>query len=277
VPTPATGYPVVVIVRVGALTTAVLLVGGGFLVGGCSWAGPEDGRDRNPANQPGYLLPDPPRSDSTERAPHVVTGRADRVRDAATFELVNGADVVRVSVRDLGTDVSHGSTLFRVSTPADAKVVPSVNEDGWTVVAGLRDTGLGGPAVVTVELSDDVAWTVRLAGGATDETVDLTGGRGGNVDFSAGTSRATVTLPAASGTQRVTMSGGASQFAVRLAGNAPVRVAAKGGAGSVTVDGETHSGVAGGSIWTPDDWAAASSRYDIDATAGVSTMTVARS
>jgi hypothetical protein len=252
-----------VIVRIGALAAAVLLAGG------CTWTGPDDGRDRNPANQPRYLLPDP--NSTTERAPHVVTGRSGGVRDVATFELINGADVVRIGVRDLGAD------LFRVSTPDDAKVAPSVTADRSTVVAGLRDTGLAGPAVITVELSDDVAWNVRLAGGATEETVDLTGGRGGNVDFSAGTSRAVVALPAATGTQRVTMSGGASQFAVRLAGNAPARVAAKGGAGSVTVDGETHTGVAGGSVWTPGDWAVADSRYDIDATAGVATMTVARS
>jgi hypothetical protein len=252
-----------VIVRIGALAAAMLLVGG------CSWVGPDDGRDHNPANQPGYLRPEP--NSTTARAAHVVTGRADGIRDVATFELVNGADVVRVGVGDLGRD------LFRVSTPDDAKVAPSANVDDTTVVTGLRGTGLAGPAVVTVELSDDVAWNVRLAGGATDETVDLTGGRGGNVDFSAGTSRAAVALPAATGTQRVTISGGASQFSVRLVGNAPVRVAAQGGAGSVTVDGETHTGVAGGSVWTPDDWAAATSRYDIDATAGVSTMTIARS
>jgi hypothetical protein len=252
-----------VIVRIGALAAAVVLVAG------CSWTGPDDGRDRNPANQPGYLMPEP--NATAHRTPHVVTGHADGVNDVAAFELVNGADVVRVGVRDLGAD------LFRISTPDDAKVAPSVNVDRSTVIAGLRDTGLAGPAVVIVELSDDVAWNVRLAGGATDESVDLTAGRGGNVDFSAGTSRAAVALPAAPGTQRVTMSGGASQFSVRLAGNAPARVAANGGAGSVTLDGETHTGVAGGSVWTPDNWTTATSRYDIDATAGVSTMTVARS
>jgi hypothetical protein len=53
-------------------------------------------------------------------------------------------------------------------------------------------------------------------------------------------------------------------------------VAAAGGAGSVTIDGATHSGVAGGSMWTPDNWAAAADRYDIDATSGVSTLNVSR-
>ena len=72
------------------------------------------------------------------------------------------------------------------------------------------------------------------------------------------------------------MSGGASVLTVRLAGNAPVRVAATGGAGSVTVDGERHTGVSGNSVWTPDGWNAATDRYDIAATAGVATMVVER-
>jgi hypothetical protein len=252
-----------VIVRIGALIASVALVGG------CSWGGVDDGRDRNPANQPGYLHPGGPAT--TQPASHVVTGSGRGIRNVATFELVNGADVVRVGTRDLGGD------LFRISTPDDAHLAPAADVSGSTVVTSLRGTGLPGPAVVTVELSNAVAWNVRLAGGATDEAVDLTGGRGGNVDLSAGTSRAEVALPAAAGTQRVTMSGGASQFSVRLGGAGPVRVSAAGGAGSVTVDGATHTGVAGGSVWTPDGWDTATSRYDIDATAGVSTMTVGRS
>jgi hypothetical protein len=72
------------------------------------------------------------------------------------------------------------------------------------------------------------------------------------------------------------MTGGAGQFVVRLGGNAPVRVAAGGGAGEVVVDGQQHLGVSGGSVWTPDGWADAQTRYDVDATAGVSTLTVER-
>jgi hypothetical protein len=190
--------------------------------------------------------------------------------DVSTFELVNGADVVRVRLGDLGRD------RFEVSTPDGAKVAPAVAVDGHEVVAGLRDTGGAGPAVVNVVLSSSVRWTVRLAGGANDEAVDLTGGPGGDVDFSSGTSRAAVALPAGKGTQRVVLGGGAAQFEVRLSGDDPVRVAANGGAGSVTIDGTTHSGVGGGSVWTPDGWSTAADRYDIDATSGVSTLTVSR-
>ena len=202
---------------------------------------------------------------------HVVRGGAvSAVKDKpATFSLVNGADVVQVRVGDLGGD------LFEVSTPAESKVVPKVDVDGSTVVAGLRDTGLAGPALVTVVLSDDVRWGVRMAGGASDQTVDLKGGPGGDVEFSAGTSRAEVSLPAAKGTQRVVLGGGASQLLVNLAGAAPVRVAAKNGAGEVTIDGQTTSGVPGGATYTAPGWDTATDRFDIDATSGVSSVTVA--
>jgi hypothetical protein len=190
--------------------------------------------------------------------------------DLNSFELVNGADVVRVRLGDLGAD------RYQVSTPDDSKAAPSADVDGHQVVAGLHGTAGTGPAVVTVVLSSAVRWSVRLAGGAGDESVDLTGGPGGDVEFTAGTSHAAVSLPAAKGTQRVVLGGGAAQFEVHLAGDAPVRVAAGGGAGSVTIDGTTHSGVAGGSVWTPDGWATAADRYDVDATSGVSTLTVSR-
>jgi hypothetical protein len=73
------------------------------------------------------------------------------------------------------------------------------------------------------------------------------------------------------------MTGGAGQLLVRLTGNAPARVAATGGAGAVTIDGQRRTGIPGGWMWTPDTWATATDRYDINASAGVSTLTVTRS
>ncbi|MEU4221579.1 hypothetical protein [Actinoplanes sp. NPDC026623] len=252
------------------------------------------GRDYNPDHQPGYVAPDSDLPGSPGPAPtwpgggtglglpgigqaapsepdHVVHGGTVKAGKPATFALVNAATVVRVDVGDLGTD------LYRVSTPADSTVVPKVKADGSAVVAELRDTGRDGPAIVTVVLSDDVRWGVRLAGGASDQTVDLTGGSGGDVDFVAGTSRAEVMLPAARGTQRVTVAGGASQLLVHLTGTAPVRVATGSGAGDVTVDGQTHSGVSGGSVFVAPGWDTATDRFEVDATSGVSSLTVARS
>ena len=252
------------IVRVSALAVAV------GLLAGCS-AADGGGRDYNPAHQPRYVVPDPTQPRPGDSS-HVVRGGtvSGGTDQPASFGLVSGADVVRVTVGDLGTD------LFEVSTPAESKVVPKADVSGTNVVLGLRESGRGGPAVVSVVLSDDVRWGVRLSGGASDQAVDLRGGPGGDVDFSAGTSRAEVSLPAATGTQRVVLAGGASQLAVTLTGGAPVRVAARGGAGAVTVEGQTKSGVPRGTVYTAPDWDAATDRFDIDATSGVSTITVAR-
>ena len=251
-------------VRVGVLVVAV------GLLAGCT-AADGGGRDYNPAHQPRYVVPDPTGA-RPGGSSHVIRGGtvSSGTDQAATFSLVSGADVVRVTVGDLGTD------LFEASTPAESKAVPEADVSGTNVVLGLRESGRGGPTVVSVVLSDDMRWGVRLSGGAGDQSVDLRGGLGGDVDFSAGTSRAGVSLPAAKGTQRVVLAGGAGQLTVNLTGGAPVRVAARGGAGAVTVDGQTKSGVPGGTVYTAPGWDSAPDRFDIDATSGVSTITVAR-
>jgi hypothetical protein len=244
------------------------LLAAAMLLSGCNWHDGDRGRagDRG---RDGWSERDPGDGPDRRVDHHTVTGAIDDRREA-TFELINGSDVVRVRSADLGDD------LYRVSTPDDAKVMPSVHVDGGTVLAGLTGTGLGGPAIVEVVLSSAVRWRIRLGGGASEEIVDLTGGQIGEVEFSAGTNRAEVSLPPASATARVLMSGGASQFLVHLTGDAPVRVRAGGGAGTVTVDGASRSGVAGGTVIMPPGWTSATDRYDIDATAGVSTLTVDR-
>ena len=248
---------------------------------GCALRDTDGGRDHDPANQPGYSLPrvtDQPRDDDSDDRrdaddkrdrDHVVTGDRGGLREAV-FAMIKGSDVVQVRTVDLG------GGLYRISTPDDAKVAPSVHVENGTVYTGLIGTDLPGPAIVTAELSNAVRWRIRLQGGAAEETVDLTGGRVDAVELTSGTNRAEVTLPAAAGTTKVSMTGGAGQLLVHLGGDAPVRVRAGSGAGSVTVDGTIHSGVAGGSVFTPPGWASAKDRYDVDASAGVAVLVVDR-
>ncbi|WFE44628.1 hypothetical protein [Verrucosispora sp. WMMD1129] len=200
---------------------------------------------------------------------HVVTGAAGDLREA-TFVLLDGADVVRIGTADLGEDA------YRVSTPRDASVRPAVSLTDGSLLTSLRGTDRDGPAVVEVVLAESVRWHVRINGGAKEQHLDLRGARVGDVEFTAGANRIELTLPAPEGTQRTVLGGGASQVVVHLAGDAPVQVRAGGGAGSVTVDGTTHSGVAGGTIFTPPEWNSTTDRYDIDATGGVSSVTVDR-
>lgn len=199
---------------------------------------------------------------------HVVTGATD-LREA-TFVLLDGADVIRLRTADLGEET------YRVSTPRDASLRPTVSVSDGSLLTSLRDTGRDGPALVEVVLHEAVRWHVRLDGGAKEQHLDLRTARLDGVELTAGAHRIELDLPPAEGTLRTLLSGGASQVVVRLAGAGPVQVRTGAGAGTVTVDGTTHSGVAGGTTFTPPDWPTTSDRYDIDASAGVATLTVDR-
>lgn len=188
-------------------------------------------------------------------------------RDSATFELVSGATVVLVRSADLGGD------LYRISAShPDSPDRPDVIGEDGVVRLALP----GGTSSVDVRLSAAVAWHVRIAAGAADQRLDLGAGPVSAVDLAGGANAIDLVLPSAAGTLPVRVTGGAGQVSVRTAGGAPARVRVGSGAAQVTVDGQGHTGVAGGTVFEPPQWAAARDRYDIDVAAGVSTLTVAR-
>jgi hypothetical protein len=188
----------------------------------------------------------------------------------ADFELASGVTTLVLRSGDIG------GALYRVVTPAGAGVLPAVVVSGGHVVVQLRSTGTGGPAVVEVTLSSAVVWTVHEDGGATEANVDMSAGGLAVLDFAAGVSRIDATLPKPGGTVVVRLSGGASEFTVHVPAGVPVRVGLTGGAGSATIDGTQHTGIAGGTSFTPAGWDTATDRVDIDNTAGVSTFTLVR-
>jgi hypothetical protein len=213
---------------------------------------------------------------SREDAPlaHLAAAPADG-RSAAQLSVVSGATTLSVRSADIGGD------LFRVSTPPTSGQVPAVVVNGDIVQVQLRDVATPdgsapGPSALQVLLSDDVTWALRLDGGATETQVSLASGRLSSLDFGAGSARIEATLPRPHGAVPVRMSGGASAYNLHLPDGVPARVRMGGGAGSVTVDGVQHSGIAGGTTWAGPGFAAAGDKYDIDNTAGVSTLTLDR-
>jgi hypothetical protein len=133
----------------------------------------------------------------------------------------------------------------------------------------------GDARAVDITLSAAVRWDLRVAGGAVLSTIDLGAGRVGGVDLTGGASRIALTLPRPDGTLTVRMSGGVNLFDVRTAGRTPVRVRVGSGAGQVVLNGRAHAGVAAGRTFTPAAWGEAVDRIDVDAAAGMSSLTVA--
>jgi hypothetical protein len=68
------------------------------------------------------------------------------------------------------------------------------------------------------------------------------------LDFTAGSSLIALTLPRPSGTTLITLAGGASQVSIALPAGVPARLRLYGGASVASLDGQTRSGIAGGTV-----------------------------
>ncbi len=200
---------------------------------------------------------------------HVVSADRGNLK-AAGFELASGVTTVVLHSGDIGV------ALYHIATPVGAGQVPSAVIAGGQVVAQLSSSGVNGPSIVDVELSNAVMWTIHLDGGSTEANVDMSAGGLATLDFGAGVTRIDAKVPAEPDLVTVQMSGGATSFTVHAPDGMPAQVTIGGGASSATIDGVAHSGIAGGTVYTPDAWPSTGSRLTIDNTAGVSTFTLDR-
>jgi hypothetical protein len=202
---------------------------------------------------------------------HVLSGGSAH-RLAATLDVVSGTTSVVVSV---GT---RPGVLYRVHTPTASGIRPLATLDKGTLHVGQTGDGShSGVPVLDIELARGVRWAIHLDGGATTETVDMNKGLLSSLSFGAGVATASVRLPVPVGTLTLTLVGGATQLLVVAPSGAPAEVKVVGGASQVGLDGTSHTGVAGGSVFADPAWASAENRYAINLLAGVSQFQMVRS
>jgi hypothetical protein len=209
----------------------------------------------------------------TTSAPSHVVSMSSAGRSRAELEVTAGTSVLDVSVANL-----HGD-LLRASTPDNAPVRPVLSGSApikLSLAGGAGPAGHGAPYAVKVVLSSSVVWSLDFAGGTQRTQADLRGGQVGAIAVTAGSDIVDMSLPRPNGTLPFRLAGGVSQFLLSLPGGVPARVTVGGGASSVSVDNQDLTGVAGGTVLTPPGWATATSRFDIDATSGFSSLTVSR-
>ena len=212
---------------------------------------------------------------TTSAPSHAVSmSRGDLTR--AALKVTAGTPFLDVSMGRLG------GTLLRVSTPDGAPVRPVLSGSELIVLSlAGASAAPGAPQsqpgyVVKVMLNSAVTWSLDLAGGTQRTQADLRGGKVAGVAVMAGTAVLDVSLPRPSGTLPLLLAGGVSQFRLSLPGGVPVQVTVGGGASFVSVDDQNLTGIAGGTVLTPPGWAAATSRFDVDATSGFSQLTISR-
>jgi hypothetical protein len=192
-------------------------------------------------------------------------------RTRASLDVLSGTTVLTIGTANFGP----GGSLLTVTTPAGTPVpqLSASNPDGAGNGSLVDVTAPNSPAV-TITLNDAVSWQIDLDGGASRTDVDLSGGQLSGISFNAGSSLVTLALPRPHGNVPVQMVGGASDFQLSLPNGVPAQVTADGGASEVSLEGQQHTGVAGGSVFTTAGWGPGVTGFNIDATAGVSTITV---
>jgi hypothetical protein len=212
----------------------------------------------------------PPRPAPSTTGPHTAALSADE-RSSAILDVLTGTTALTIKTADFGASGS----LLRVSTPAGGPPpqlrVNGTSQPGQSTAVDLSASGA---AAVTVTLNTAVSWWLNLGGGTTRTDADLRGTEVTGVAFTAGSDVISLTLPRPHGTVPVQLAGGASQFLLSVPGGVPVQLIAAGGAGEVSLLGQEHAGVAGGSVLATPGWAPGADGYDVDATAGASLVSV---
>jgi hypothetical protein len=206
---------------------------------------------------------------SADRPAHTVSAPVDG-RSAATLAVVEG--IGRITVHSGGT----GGDLYRIRTPSRSGDVPTVTQRDGEFQLGFaaadRDNAV--PPSVDIDLDSAVTWRIRLAGGADSASLDLRGTAVSELDLASGLSTVEVWLPAPKATLMVRETGGVNQLVLHRRADVPARLTVGGGAGSVSIDGSSHTGVAAGGQFTTAGWAGATDRLDIDAVGGVSQVQI---
>ena len=233
---------------------AVIAVGSALLFPGCG---------AKPATSP----PSGARDASNAAGGHIAqlasTGQHD-----ATLAVVAGAATLTV------TAAAIPGSLMRASTPGNSSVRPELVSSPSRVQMYLLTTGQRGPGAVSIELSTAVAWQLQFSGGTSQSFLNLSNGQVAGIDFTAGSNLIQMTLPRPAGTATITLAGGASQVDLTVPPGVAARLRLDAGASAATLAGQTHNGLARGTVLSSPGWAEAASRYDIVATAGINNISV---
>ncbi|MFB9357672.1 hypothetical protein [Actinoplanes nipponensis] len=188
-------------------------------------------------------------------------------RTAASFELTTAVTKVTMRSEDLGDD------LYRISTAADAGIIPRPVLAQDRVQLNLVPDGDGDTGAVDVVLSSRVVWNLRFAGATDEQRIDFTGGEVGGIDLAGGSRVTDIVLPKPAGTVALKVSGAVDELSLTAPAGNPVRVKMEGGAKTVAAGARTLRDVEPGSTLTPKGWAT-NDRYDVTAAARVTLLSV---
>jgi hypothetical protein len=186
---------------------------------------------------------------------------------SGTFELTGSVVDLNVTVSSLGNDA------IRVSAPSGSGLHPRATVDGNTLKLSPNPEGKKGSGRLDVRLNSRIAWALKMTGGVTDGSFDLTGADLRRIDLVGGATRIEMALPSPASGIPIRMSGGVSSWNITTQEEVPLRVLLRQGGGVVELNGQRSTGIKRGTLLSADG--AGDGGLAIDAVAGLGELTVA--
>ncbi len=124
---------------------------------------------------------------------------------------------------------------------------------------------------VTVQLSNQVPWTLHFTGGASAVRLDLAQLQLTRLDISGGAHHLELTLPEPKGTVPIDVSGGVAGLVLRVPQGSAWRFHLSGGAASINING-SHRSAAGSYTQESPNFGSAENRFEIQLSGGFSNV-----
>jgi len=201
-------------------------------------------------------------------AAHRMTAPLRTVR-ARVFEVTGASTVLHVRSADLG------DRLFDVAT-IDRSAVPRVTETKKGARLELIRTGDAGTVGAEIQLNARVAWTLRLTGDSSDQSIDMGAGGVAGIELTGRADNVVWQLPAPKGTVRLSVTGPVGAFVVRTKPGTPVRFRLGAGAGTAIVGDRTREKLKPGAVVSTPGWGAAGDRYEVTTSGTVTSVATGR-
>ena len=216
---------------------------------------------RSSANANAAVVPTPPPTASPAPTPswpdaaHRVTAPLGRTK-VRTLILTGTAAVLHVHSADLG------KSLYDIAT-TDRSAVPRLTSTGKAATLDLIRTSDDGTVGADIQLNSKVAWTLQLAGGLNEQSIDMQAGGLAGLQLTGGSAHTAILLPAPRGTVPLSLKGPLGDLTVSSRSGVPLRLKLTDGANSAVINGKPHPSPKPGTTVTPGGWSKAKNRYDL--------------
>lgn len=152
---------------------------------------------------------------------------------------------------------------------------PEITEFGNEITIRYPWTGFTwGRTEADVRLRPDLAWTLRVRGGASRADIDVRDLDLRAFEVSGGLSRMDLALGAAHGTVTVRVSGGVSRVDISRPAAVPARVEVNGGASRLSIDDQRLGAIGGGTRLQSGGFEGARDRLQVEVRGGASRLSV---